>query len=58
MLTKEKIHELVDHMPDNFSTEDLIGEIILLQKIEIARQQIANGEGEDWEDVKREMDSW
>jgi hypothetical protein len=58
MLTKEKIHELVDHMPDNFSTEDLIGEIILLQKIEIARKQIADGESEDWEDVKREMDSW
>lgn len=58
MLTKEKIHELVDHMPDNFSAEDLIGELILLQKIEQARQEIANGEGEDWEDVKKEMDSW
>jgi len=58
MLTKEKIHELVDHMPDNFSSEDLIGEIILLQKLETARQEIASGEGEDWEDVKREMESW
>ena len=58
MLTKEKIHELVDHMPDNFSTNDLIDEIILLQKIEIARQQVKYGEVHEWEDVKREMESW
>ncbi len=58
MLTKEKVHQLVDHMPDTFSVDDIVGEIILLQKIELARKEIANGEGEDWEDVKREMDSW
>jgi len=58
MLTKEKVHQLVDHMPDTFSVDDIVGEIILLQKIELAKKQIANGEGEDWEDVKREMDSW
>jgi len=58
MLTKSKIYQLVDYMPDNFSTEDLIGEIILLQKIETAQKEIANGEGTDWEDLKREMESW
>lgn len=58
MLTRDKVHQLIDHMPEKFSADDLIGEIILLQKIEIAEQQIADGEGEDWEDVKREMDSW
>ena len=58
MLTKEKVHQLVDHMPDTFSVDDIVGEIILLQKIEMARKQIANGEGMNWEDVKKEMDSW
>jgi len=58
MLTKDKIHQLVDQMPDVFSTEDLIGKIILLQKIEIAQKEIADGEGIDWEDLKKEMDSW
>lgn len=58
MLTREKVHQLLDHMPEKFSADDLISEIILLQKIEIAEQELADGEGEDWEDVKREMDSW
>lgn len=58
MLTKDKIHQLIDHMPDNFSSEELIEKIILLQKIEIAQNEIANGEGTDWEDLKREMESW
>jgi hypothetical protein len=58
MLTKDKIHQLIDQMPDGFSTEDLIGKIILLQKIEIAQKEIADGEGIDWEDLKKEMDSW
>ena len=58
MLTKEKVHELVDHMPDTFSVDDIVGEIILLQKLELAMEQIANGEGEDWEDVKKQMESW
>jgi len=58
MLTKEKIHELVDHMPDNFSSEDLIGEIILLQKVEIARQQVKDGNFLTEEELDREMDKW
>ena len=58
MLTKDKLHQLIDHMPEKFSADDIIEEIILLQKIEIGRKQIADGEYEDWEDVKKEMDSW
>ena len=32
MLTKEKVKELVDHMPETFSIDELAGKIILLQK--------------------------
>jgi len=31
-------------------------ESLILEKIQIAEQQIANGECEDWEDIKKEMD--
>ena len=58
MLTKEKVRELVDHMPETFSADDLIGKIILMHKIEIAEKEIGNGEGIDWDDLKREMDTW
>lgn len=58
MLTRDKIHQLVDHMPEIFSADDIIQEIILLQKIEIAEQQIANGEYLTEEEMDKEIDSW
>lgn len=58
MLTKDKVKELVDHMPDTFSVDDIVGEIILLQKIEIARKQIENGEFLTEEELDKEIDQW
>lgn len=58
MLTKDKVLEMIDHMPDKFSIDDLVEKAILLQKIEIGEQEIQNGEGVDWEDLKKEMDLW
>lgn len=56
MLTKDKVIELVEHMPDTFSVDDLVERVLLLQKIEQAQKEIEAGEGLDWEDVKKEMD--
>lgn len=58
MLTKEKVQNLVNHMPDTFSVDDLVEKVILLQKIEQAQQQVKNGEVYDWEEVKKEMNLW
>jgi len=59
MLTKEKMHELVDHMPQNeFTIDDIIEQMILLQKIEIARKQFQNGEYLTEEELDKEIDSW
>jgi len=57
-MTKEKIHELVDHLPEGFSLEDIIERIILLQKIETAREQIKDGEYLTEEEFDKEVDSW
>lgn len=58
MVTKNKVKELVDRMPEPFSIDDLVERVLLLKKIENGREEIENGEGTDWEDVKKEMDSW
>ena len=58
MLTKNKVKELIDHMPETFSVDDLVDKVILLQKIEGGEKEIENGEGIDWEDMKKEMDLW
>lgn len=58
MLTKDKMHELIDQLPDVFSSEDLIGEIILLQKLEVARKEVQNGDFLTDEEFGKEIDSW
>jgi len=58
MLTKDKVKELVDHMPDTFSVDDIVGEIILLQKIEIARKQVQDGDFLTEEELDEEINQW
>ncbi len=58
MVTKEKVKELVEHMPDVFSIDELVERVLILDKIERAKKEIDNGEGMDWEDFKKEMDQW
>ena len=58
MLTKDKVKALVEHMPDTFSVDDIVEEIILLQKIERARQQVRDGHFLTEEEFDKEVDSW
>jgi hypothetical protein len=58
MLTKEKVKELVDHMPETFSVDELAGKIILLQKIEKAREQVRNGQFLTDEEMDEEIWGW
>jgi len=58
MLTKDKVKELVDHMPETFSVDDIVGEIIILQKIEMARKQIEDGIFLTEEEFDKEIDQW
>ena len=58
MLTKDKVKELVDHMPDTFSVDDIVGEILLLQKLEIAKEQFRNGEYLTEDELDAEIAKW
>jgi hypothetical protein len=58
MLSKEKVKELVNHMPETFSVDDIVEEIILLQKIEIARKQVQDGDFLTEEEFDHETDQW
>lgn len=44
MLTKEKIIQTINDLPDDFSIDELFDRIILLEKIEKANEQSINGE--------------
>ena len=52
MITKDKVIELVEHMPDIFSVDDLVERVLILEKIGQAQKEIEKGEGMDWEDFK------
>jgi len=58
MLTKEKVKELVDHMPETFSVDDIVEEIILLQKSEQARKEVQSGDFLTEEELDKEIDQW
>ena len=58
MVTKEKVKELVEHMPEVFSIDELVERVLILDKIERAKKEIDNGEGMNWEDFKKEMEQW
>jgi len=58
MLTKDKVRELVEHMPKTFSVDDIVEEIFLLNKIEKAREQVTNGEFLSEDELDREINSW
>ncbi|GAA4926068.1 hypothetical protein [Mucilaginibacter defluvii] len=58
VITKDKLQQIVDHMPDHVDVQEVFDRIILSAKLEQAEKEIENGEGTDWQDLKKEMDSW
>ena len=58
MLNKDKVKAIIEPMPETFSVDDLVERIVIIQKIERGLKDSEKGEGEDWEDVKNELESW
>ena len=58
MLNKSRVLEILNLMPDQFSLEDLIERLILLDKIEIGLKQAEEGETYITEQAKRMVKEW
>ena len=58
MLTKTKVLKAIKQLPDEFSIDEMIDKMILLEKIEIGIAQADRGEVMDDEDVQKEIDKW
>lgn len=60
MLTKDKLIEIINHMPDEkFSNiENLLEEIVLFNKIEISLQAAAKGEVFTEEEMNQIISKW
>jgi len=58
MLTREKIIESINHLPDNFSSEDVIERIILLEKIEKGLDDSKMGRTTADEQIDKKLPAW
>ena len=55
MLTKEKVIQTINDLPDTFSLDDLLDRIFLLQKIEIGLEQSLSGKTLSTEQAKGKL---
>ena len=58
MITKEKLKEQIDKLPDSFSIEELIDRLIFIDKLEKRIQQSESGEVVNEDQLKEEMKKW
>lgn len=58
MLTKEKIIEAINSMPDKIQVDDLLDRIMLLEKIETGLEQSESGKVVSTEEAKERLRKW
>lgn len=58
MLTREKVIETVQALPTEFSIDELVEHLILLEKIQIGLQQVAEGKTKTMQEAKDTMHQW
>ena len=58
MLTKEKVNRMIESLPNTFSIDQLIDQLIYMEKVELGYQQSEEGKVISNEDVKLIIEKW
>lgn len=58
MITKAKLKAHIDSFPEQFSIDDLVERLILVEKIEKGKIQSENGEILSESELDKELDIW
>ena len=58
MLTKENVNKTIKMLPDSFTIDELIDQLILVERIDEGYQQSEAGSVISNEDVKLMIDKW
>jgi predicted transcriptional regulator len=58
MITKQNVLETIKDMPEQFSVDELLDRLILIQKIEIGSKQFEAGEFYTHEEAKEKLKKW
>lgn len=58
MLTKEKVLQSIQDLPNEFSLDDVVEKLILLEKIEIGLQQVEEGKLLTTQEARQKFEKW
>jgi hypothetical protein len=58
MLTKEKLTKTINGLPDSFTIDELIEQLIFIEKVEEGIRQSETGKVVSNDDVKLMIDKW
>ncbi len=58
MITKSKLKEQIENFPDEFSIDELVERLILVEKIEKGNQQSENREIISESELDNEIEKW
>ena len=58
MLTKNRVKKSIENLPDSFTIDQLIDQLIFIEKIEEGIKQSEEGKVISNEDIKSMIDKW
>ena len=58
MLTKDKVRKTIDRLPENFTVDQIVEELVILDKIEEGLKDIEEGRVFSTDHVKQELKTW
>ena len=58
MLTKSRLIKQIEEFPEEFSIDELIEHLILLEKIETGNRQSENGQVISDDEMQKEIEKW
>jgi len=58
MLTKDKVKKTIDKLPENFTVDQLVEELVILNRIDEGLKDIDEGRVFTTDQVKEELRTW
>ena len=58
MLTKDKVKKTIDRLPEEFTVDQIIEQLVILNKIEEGLKDIEEGRVYSTDQVKQELEKW
>ncbi len=58
MLTKDKVRKTIDRLPESFTVDQIVEELVILNKIEEGLNDIGEGKVFTTNQVKQELKTW